>query len=241
MAEPSKQRGRLTLSALQAIEVPDGTRARSEASTDAALEAPVATTPDGAEAAPDTAPVTAPVFRVEARDHLPDGVSREVASLLGMPSREELERAAAARAAAEKAAAEAAEQARRQAELEAERRRAADDIEQAQRQIQATQAAAAVQIDEAKKRSRLSLALAAAASLGLAIVAIWFASAPPELDTTPYASAPITSAPQANAEGSVGFMAIPPAPIIEAPQVPATTGRNRTGNRTQTVRGTELF
>ncbi len=233
MAETSKQRGRLTLSDLKAIEVPNATSSRPA----------VVTPPSGAEAVPDTAPAyrldEQPAPAIDASEHLPDGVSREVASILGMPSREEAARAAAKKAAEEKAAAEAREREEREAALRDERERAEAERVRAQAELAETQRAAAARLADEKKRFRTTVAVAGVAIAALVAAVLAFAVQGPELDTTPFAASPPGTSPVANAAGAVGFMEIPDPPVIEAPAAPAASSRGR--SQRPAVRGTDLF
>jgi len=231
MAQDTKRKNKLTLRDLASVEVRD-------------TSAPVAV-PDtsveperrGAEAL------------VDASEHLPDGVSSDVAALLGMPSREEAERAAAESRAAQIEAERAAEAERaRQVEEEAARRRLE---EEAAAQAAAAEAAAIEAAAAARTKSRQRLGgVAIALVLTIAVGAVVVAMQPSPVDeTTEYSELNIAmAAVSASPESSIEFMPIPEPPpptIVEEEAEPAAARGDRTRRGTtparETVRRGDLF
>lgn len=245
MSDAPRQK-RLTLSQLQAIDVPDATGPRTGSVPAvgprtgavpvavAPSDAPQATPPGGVEAVPDTSPA----FRVDARQHLPEGVSPEVASLLGMPSREEAERAAAARESAARAAAAQAERDAREAQLAAERAAAEAERARVEAELERTRTTAAQTLAQAQKKSRVSAVVAASVAAIVVAGAAVALTRPPVVDVTPFTPAMVAVSQMAHAQFGVGFNPIPPPPVIEAP--PEAPQRSA-GPRRREVRRTDLF
>lgn len=222
MSEPSKGRAKLTLRDLEAIQVPETVAPLTPRRQTGSVEA-VGDTPRS---------------RLDPSSYLPDGVSPEVAALLGKPAREAAERAAQEREEQEKARLEA-ERLRAEAErAAAERERIA--MEAALAEAQARQAAE----DAAQARQvRVAISLFAIVVLALAAVAIVLLNRPPMLDVTGYTMAEVARTTPVDRQVEVGFNPIPEPLIIAAPVAEPSRGTGRTpqARPRPSVRRNDLF
>ncbi len=223
MTDGRQRKGKLTLSELAAIKIRDDLPVDT-----GAVGASTLTTME-TEAAPETGRIA-----VDASEHAPDGVSPEVAALLGVPSREEAERAAAERAAAEEAARRAAAQAAERAAAEAAEAKAQAAAEQ--ERIEAALAEArAVETARAASRRRATTVVGVAAGLGAAAaVAFWLSQqSAGTVDATPWGAGEVALLGVDSPESVVGFTPLPaPEPeVVEAPAPePAAEPRRSSGS-----------
>jgi hypothetical protein len=212
MSEPSKARAKLTLRDLEAIQVPENVAPLTPRRATGQVEA-VGDTPRS---------------RLDPSSYLPEGVSPEVAALLGKPAREAAERAALEREEQEKARLEA-ERLRVEAErAAAERERIA--LEAAIAEAQVRQAA----LDAAQERKvRLAINAFALLVVALAAITIVLLNRPPVLDVTGYTMAEVARTTSVDRQVELGFQPIPEPVVVQAP---SSTESGRTSGRTQSVR-----
>lgn len=263
MAEPSPRKGKLTLRDLQSVRLDDAAAPAVSAEPAAdELAALLASPPAGGEASqapsgpakpvpPRPSRITGSLQIVDAADHLPDGVSSDVASILGMPSREQAEASALGKLAEQIAAAEASaakERAARAAAEEAERR-SSEERATMQRALQEAGAAEQRRIAADRRRTKMLAIGGGTVTLALvATLAVILVTRPPPLDQTVYVTRDVqTISYRYSAEGMVAFDPIPiaPPPVVEeapARRNPAArTGGGRRPAGREAVRARDLF
>ncbi len=220
MSDTSKGRTKLTLKDLKAIEVPEST-ALPPRRTTGSLPA-IGDARSG----------------IDPNSYLPDGVSPEVAALLGKPSREQAERAAAEREEAERSRIEAEKAAAAAAREIAEQERLA--MEAALAEAQARRAA-----EEAARARQLKVIVSSFAALILTLVValVIIMSQPPLLDATPYTVSQVPVSVPVAREIEVGFNEIPAPVVAPASEDSSTTrSRNAAPRRARpSVRRSDLF
>lgn len=219
MTETPKGRTKLTLKDLKAIEVPE-----------AASLPPRRTT--GSLPA-----IGEPRAPLDPGSYLPDGVSPEVAALLGKPSREQAARAAQEREDAERARIEAEKAAADAARAAADQERLA--MEAALAEAQARQAA-----EEAARARQMKTIVSAfvVLILGLVVAVVVILSRPPLLDPTPYPVALAAVSTPTVREVELGLQAIPePLPPPEVVEPTRPRSGSSSPPRRPSVRRSDLF
>ena len=223
MTEPSKARAKLTLRDLEAIQVPENVAPLSPRRATGQMEAVG----------------DVPRSRLDPSSYLPDGVSPEVAALLGKPAREAAERAAQEREDQEQVRLEA-ERLRAEAErAAAERERIALDAAIAEAQVR--QAAA----DAAQDRKfRTTVSAFSVVVIALAAIAIVVLNRPPVLDATGYGLAEVALETSVDRQVEVSFNPVPEPVMIEAPAVTEAgrrSARPQSDRPRPSVRRSDLF
>lgn len=232
-----KRRAKLTLSELQAVQVSDAAIQPSAPSADEA-PAPMAD--------------AAPEVELTVKDYAPEGVSADVAQLLGMKTRDEAARQKAAELEAQR---RAEEEAKVRAAQEAERAaREAEEAKRAEREREAMQAALEqARIKEAyERRAKRKRNTIVGVMVGLLVVAgvgtaVTLQLAQFDPDLTEYDDGTIATAASPHGQTPVVFQAIPeppPEPEVEEEVAPPPTyrpsGRDNSGRNTS-VQGSDLF
>jgi hypothetical protein len=220
MSETPKGRTKLTLKDLKAIEVPESTALPQRRTT--------GSVPSIGDAR----------SGIDPNSYLPEGVSPEVAALLGKPSREQAERAAVEREEAEKARIQAEKTAVAAAREASEQERLA--MEAALADAQARQAA-----EEAARARQMKMIVSSLAALILTLVValLVIMSQPPLLDGTPYTVSQVPVAVPVAREVEIGFNEIP-APIVAPVEEESSSSRSRTTTPRRarpSVRRSDLF
>jgi hypothetical protein len=222
MSEPSKARAKLTLRDLEAIQVPENVAPLSPRRATGQVEAVG----------------DVPRTRLDPSSYLPDGVSPEVAALLGKPAREAAERAAQEREEQEKARLEA-ERLRAEAErAAAERERIALDAAIAEAQVR--QAAA----DAAQDRKvRITVNAFAVVVIALATIVIVVLNRPPVLDATGYSVAEVALQSPVDRQVELSFTPVPEPVVVQAPAASESgrSGGRAPGRPRPSVRRNDLF
>lgn len=274
MSDTSKRKPKLTLKDLQSVSLGDAepgpaSEPESAASFLASLAASPPSSPavvPAASAEPDSADAPRPAasapslrprmdsgLQLDAAEYLPEGVSSDVASLLGRPTKQQAETNAFRKLAEQVAAAEAAaaDERRRREEAESRDRQLAADREALQRQIAETARLEQQRAAALRRRNRLIGGGVAAVVVALiGTVAVLFALRPPPLDPNIYAmrDVPVRTT-LVSGESVVRFDPIPDPPEPEV--APEPVRRPSTGTRPavrrpaaggrDTVRGRDLF
>jgi hypothetical protein len=274
MTEPARRKPKLTLKDLKSVSLPEGGGStETEGPTSAAdflaslgpATPPSAAPPAPLSASPLTPPSASPFVSeaagdgpsIDAAEYLPEGVSSDVASLLGRPTKQQAETNAFRKLAEQVAAAEAsaADERRRREEAEQRDRQLAADREALQRQIAET--ARLEQLRQARLRRRNRIIGGTVGSLILlllAAVGTLLAIRPPPLDPSIYLARDVSlQSPLQSGESIVRFDAIPEPPAPETSTVEPTRRTGGTSGRTggvrrtppaggrDTVRGRDLF